>query len=251
MQSDDFIKLNERFFNKGFFENIKIRLEAVSKVKHDHIHNDLNQLDKQPMKLLLPLENDNFKKYMTKGGDIMLVDNDNKHVHVIELKNRTTPFPDNEIVAKKKIKDYAKDLVKDYPQNMLVAIECDNEAISTDLLNYINAYKDNEFCYARSDLKKPEVIAELKSLPLKPRFQQLFIINASDYHDPATPSDYAFEQLRIAELSQYTDDQKIKFIAMNELEVLECFENPSFKVNADLNETKIIYNNTFYARSSK
>ncbi len=246
MQSDDFIKLNERFFNEGITE--RVRLEAVSKVKHDHIHNELNQLDKQPMKLLLPLENDNFKKYMPKGGDIMLVDNE--HVHVIELKNRTTPFSDNEIVAKKKIKEYAKDLVKDYPENMLIAIECDNEKILTDLLNYTNAYKDNEFCYARSDLKKPEVIAELKSLPLKSRFQQLFIINASDYHNPATPSDYAFEQLRIAELSQYTDDQKIKFIAMNELAVLECFENPSFKVNADLNETKIIYNNTFYARSS-
>ena len=45
--------------------------------------------------------------------------------------------------------------------------------------------------------------------------------------------------------------QVIDYIHLNKLAVVEYFENPSFKVNADLNETKIIYNNTFYARSSK
>ncbi len=213
---------------------------------HHHIHNDLNQLDKQPMKLLFPLEEGKFKKYVSKGGDIMLVDN-NKHVHVIEIKNRIKKFPDNEIEAKEKIKEYVNDFVNIYPENMLVAIECNDEKILTGLLNYTNAYKDNEFCYMENDLQKPEVIAELKSLPLKPKFQQFLIKDASDYHDAATPSDYAFEQ---SEQSQNKKEQKKKFIKMNELEVLECFENPSFKVNADLNETKIIYNNTFYARSS-
>ncbi len=232
------------FYSKGIIRK-NLYLEAISKVNHHRIYEELNVLDKQSIKLLFPLENSNFKGYVPKGGDLIL-EKDKEDVVVIELKNRISEFN-----TKKTIKWYANDFVKTYDKNMIIAVECNTSSIANDLMNYTKELKGKEFCFDKADLQKPEVIMELQSLSMKSNFKSMVIMDASHYHNPATETDLAFAKSTMEEFKQYTPENIVEFKQNLNLDIVECFENPTRKVNADLEKNLYIYKNFYYGRSEK
>lgn len=208
------------------------------------MYEELNVLYKQFMKLLFPLENSELQNYIVKGGDLILEkDND---VLVIELKNRVTEFD-----TENKLKNYPNKLVKDYDKNMIIAVECDTSKIAYELMNYTKILNGKEFCFDKADLIKPEVVAELENLPMKSKFEQLVIRDASEYHNVSTNADLSFVGSTEAKLSQYTPQDIEEFKKHVKLDVVECFENPKHKINADLKKNLSIYNEFLYGKLEK
>ncbi len=218
------------FYSKGIMRK-NLYLEAISKVNHHRIYEELNPV---------------VKDYVPKGGDLILK-NEND-VFVIELKNRI-----GDLDNKKILKKYAHNLVNAYAydKNMIITVECNTSSITHDLMNYTKELKGKEFCFDKADLQKPEVIMELQTLSMKPNFEQLVIQDASHYHNFATETDLAFAKSTMEELSQYTREDITEFEKNRDLDIVECFENPNLKVNQDLKKAVYIYENFYYGRSEK
>ena len=53
-------------------------------------------------------------------------------------------------------------MVHSYKKKMIIGLQCNDTETYGKILNYTKSFQGREFCFAKADLQKPEVVEESK-----------------------------------------------------------------------------------------
>ena len=144
-----------RFFNG---HDVYVHFEGLQKVEFLQAYKNLNVLDPYNMKIWYPFPPNTsniLTWYVPKGGDVVLVED--KQIIISEFKYRVKPIEDDIT-----LKNYLHKLVHSYKKKMIIGLQCNDTETYGKILNYTKSFQGREFCFAKADLQKPEVVEESK-----------------------------------------------------------------------------------------